>query len=136
VHISRTRSIPRPVHPQLCCSYNSAAELLEDGSTKERYVDDEKECAFSELKQKICGAPLLQLPDMGQELTLQTDASTQSIGAVLLQETDQGLLPIEYASRTLREPQKRYPTGELECLAVACATKKFEEYLYGKPFTQ
>lgn len=108
---------------------------LKKGCPRNITWNDEKERAFAELKKKISNAPILHLPDLEQELVLQTDASTQGLGAVLLQDTDQGLLPIAYASRALRGPETRYSTCELECLAIVWATKKFEKYLYGTPFT-
>jgi hypothetical protein len=65
-----------------------------------------------------------------------TDASNEAIGAVLSQEGPTGKdLPIAYASRTLNNPEKNYPTIEKELLAIACGCKHFRQYLYGRRFT-
>ncbi|KAK7492126.1 hypothetical protein BaRGS_00016600, partial [Batillaria attramentaria] len=38
------------------------------------------------------------------------------------------------ASRKLSDTEQRYATVEKECLAAIWGIKKFERYLYGKPF--
>ena len=40
--------------------------------------------------------------------------------------------PISYASRALSEAEKNYAQIEKELLAIVLATRKFQQYIYGK----
>jgi hypothetical protein len=93
-----------------------------------------EEQAFKILKSALSKAPILQLPDLGKEFTLRTDASEIGVGSVLLQRYGDELFPVAYASKKLNRSQIQYTVMEKECLAVVWAVKKFEPYLYGKPF--
>lgn len=66
---------------------------------------------------------------------LQTDASSESLGAVLMQKYGQTLHPVAYASRKLLPRESIYSTIKHECLALIWATKKFHMYLHGKLFS-
>lgn len=65
---------------------------------------------------------------------LRTDASSTSLGAVLLQRHDGVLHPVAYASRKLLPREARYSTIEREGLALVWAIQKFHVFLYGKRF--
>ena len=65
---------------------------------------------------------------------LRTDASDVGLGAVLMQEFDDGLFPVAYASKKLLPREQAYSTMEKECLAIVWAVRKFMVYLYGNPF--
>src|SRR6266540_2593079 len=67
---------------------------------------------------------------------LYTDASDIRLGAVLMQEDDQGKdRVICYEAKTLLPAEKNYPTTEKECLAVMWAMQKFKHFLEGgQPF--
>ena len=84
--------------------------------------------AFEKLKQLITNAPTLRLfdPDLG--ITLTADASSHSLGAVMLQENG----PVEYAARSLSDVQKRYAQIEKELLAVLFACQRFHSYVYNR----
>ena len=74
--------------------------------------------AFDEIKKRLTNAPVLACPDWTRTFTLQTDASTEGLGAVLTQEDEEGEHVIAYASRTLNKAEKNYSVTKLECLAV------------------
>ncbi|KAF8774583.1 Retrovirus-related Pol polyprotein like [Argiope bruennichi] len=65
----------------------------------------------------------------------ETDAFYSELGAVLSQEQNGKRRVIEYASRTLKDAEKRYHSNELECTAVHWAlTETFRLYLLGHKF--
>lgn len=80
-------------------------------------IEATEEEIFQRIKKALISAPVLACPDFNRPFILQTDASTQSLGAVLTQNLDGGEHVIVYASRTLKA-EKNYSTTELECLAV------------------
>ena len=89
--------------------------------------------AFSELKDKLTHAPILSFPQFTPDappFSLQTDASTVGLGAVL----EQGGHVIAYVSCALTQSEKQYSTIQKECLAVVYAMKQFRHYLLGRPF--
>ncbi|GJU40711.1 putative reverse transcriptase domain-containing protein [Tanacetum coccineum] len=46
---------------------------------------DKQEAAFQLLKQKLCGAPILALPEGSEDFITYCDASKKGLGAVLMQ---------------------------------------------------
>jgi len=54
----------------------------------------EHQAAFDRLKQALCEAPVLQVPDFREEFVLVTDASELAVSAVLNQRLRDGLAPI------------------------------------------
>ena len=99
---------------------------------------DEAERAFYKLREALMGEPVLQLVKPDFPFILQTDASDQGLGAVLLQARSDNpteVAPVKYASRRLRPAERNYSVIEREALAVYWAIKKFEVHLYGRHFT-
>jgi len=86
--------------------------------------------AFDELRQRLCTAPILTLPDGIEDMVVYCDASHQGLGAVLMQ---RGKV-IAYASRQLKTHEVNYPTHDLELGAVVFALKIWRHYLYGVKF--
>ncbi|KAI3695411.1 hypothetical protein L1987_78408 [Smallanthus sonchifolius] len=86
-----------------------------------------QEEAFQTLKQKLCNAPILTLPDGNDDLVVYCDASNQGLGCVLMQ---RGKV-IAYASRQLKIHEKNYTTHDLELGAVVFALKIWRHYHYG-----
>ena len=90
--------------------------------------------AFQQLKSILTSDLLLGLPDENLPFKLQTDASTDGIGAVLLQMTSNGDRPLAYMSKKLTTTQKKWPTIEQECYAIVEAIDKWDKYLRGHEF--
>ncbi|GJV75460.1 reverse transcriptase domain-containing protein [Tanacetum coccineum] len=83
--------------------------------------------AFRILKEKLCNAPVLALPDGPDDFVVYCDASKQGFGCVLMQ---RGKV-IAYASRQLKKHEKNYTTHDLELGAVVFAFKIWRHYPYG-----
>ncbi|GJT73920.1 putative reverse transcriptase domain-containing protein [Tanacetum coccineum] len=83
---------------------------------------DKKDEAFHILKEKLCNAPVLALPDGPDDFVVYCYASKQGFGCVLMQ---QGKV-IAYASRQLKTHEKNYTTHNLELGAVVFALKNLE----------
>jgi hypothetical protein len=78
---------------------------------------------------------LLQYPDFTRPFVLITAASNDAIGTVLSQGPIGKDLPTAYASRTLINAERNYPTIKKELLAIIWSCKHFRQYLYGRNFT-
>ncbi|GJZ38755.1 putative reverse transcriptase domain-containing protein [Tanacetum coccineum] len=92
---------------------------------------DKQEAAFKLLKQKLCSAPILALPEGSEDFIAYCDASKKGLGAVLMQREK----VISYASRQLKIHEKNYTTHDLELGAVVFALKIWRHYLYGTKCT-
>ena len=67
--------------------------------------------------------PTLQAPILGRPLLLYLALNFQAIGALLVQEGDEGNeQPIYFVSRTLKDTETRYPKIEKACLVVIYAS--------------
>ncbi|GJS79908.1 reverse transcriptase domain-containing protein [Tanacetum coccineum] len=88
---------------------------------------EKQELAFQTLKDKLCNAPVLALPDGPEDFVVYYDASGIGLGCVLMQ---RGKV-IAYASRQLKIHEKNYTTHDLELGAVVFALKIWRHYLYG-----
>ncbi|GKA17424.1 putative reverse transcriptase domain-containing protein [Tanacetum coccineum] len=86
---------------------------------------DKQEAAFQLLKQKLCSAPILALPEGSEDFIAYCDASKKGLGAVLMQREK----VISYASRQLKIHEKNYTTHDLELGAVVFALKIWRHYL-------
>lgn len=92
--------------------------------------------SFNKLKEQLAEEIKLYLPDYEKKFTLETDASDTGIGAVLLQETEDGrIMPIRWASRKLNKAEKNYGITEKELLAVVWGITHFEYQLRGRKFS-
>nr|GFA60663.1 retrotransposon protein, putative, Ty3-gypsy subclass [Tanacetum cinerariifolium] len=80
---------------------------------KYKWGKEEKE-AFQTLKQKLCSAPILALPEGTEDFVVYCDASLKVYGAVLMQREK----VIAYASRQLKVHEENCTTHDLELGAV------------------
>ena len=93
-------------------------------------------CNDAFLKQKLTEAPVLAYPSFNEPFILETDASSQGLGAILCQHVGQGTPhPVAYASRSLSKAELNYSITELKTLAVVWAITHFHAYLYGNEVT-
>ena len=116
-------------------------DLLEGEASKlkseELELTPEALQAFEDLKKKCMTAPVLVFADFQKPFRLETDASGEGLGTVLLQESDDGHYHlVAFASRELKGGEPKYHSSKLEFLALKWAvTEQFREYLQYQPFT-
>jgi hypothetical protein len=92
--------------------------------------------AFEEMKAALTSSPVLGFPDFTREFILDTDASFNTIGAVLSQKEDEGYEKvIAYGSHAMNSHEKGYCITRKELLAIYYFCQHFNHYLYGKRFT-
>ena len=77
--------------------------------------------------------PILKLPGHSKPFILRTNASNCGLGAALMQQHDERLYPVAYASKKLAPAETKYSTLEKECLGIVWGITKFRLYLAGKP---
>nr|GEX70677.1 putative reverse transcriptase domain-containing protein [Tanacetum cinerariifolium] len=87
---------------------------------------EKEETTFQLIKQKLCSAPILDLPKGSENFIIYWDASHKGLGAVLMQNEK----VIAYASRQMKIYKKNYTTHDLELGAVVFALKMRRHYLY------
>ncbi|GJV93772.1 reverse transcriptase domain-containing protein [Tanacetum coccineum] len=89
-----------------------AKSLTELTQKNKKYIwGEDQESAFQLLKQKLCEAPILALPEGNDDFVVYCDASHQGLGAVLMQRGESLLhsIPTDSTSR-----RKNYTTHDLE----------------------
>ena len=89
--------------------------------------DAECSLAFEDVKQALCSAPVLVLPDPELPYEVITDACGMGVGCALLQEGR----AVAYEGRKLTDAETRYTTKEQEMLGVVYALTKWRCYLEG-----
>ncbi|GKE11125.1 putative reverse transcriptase domain-containing protein [Tanacetum coccineum] len=95
--------------------------------TEIRQFLEKEENAFQLLKQKLCSASILALPEGSENFVVYCDASHKGLGAVLMPNEK----VIAYAFRQLKIHKKNYTTHDLELGAVVITLKTWRHYLYG-----
>ena len=119
--------------------YSSKAKMLEGlcGSNNKKLVWTPKcETAFEEMKEALTSTPVLGFPNLKKEFILDTDASFDTIGAVLSQRDENGQEKvIAYGSHTMSSHEIGYCITRKELLAIYYFCQHFNHYLYGKRFT-
>ncbi|KAD7477927.1 hypothetical protein E3N88_01063 [Mikania micrantha] len=106
---------------------NSCTFNLTNSKNKRFEWGEKQSKAFEILKDKLCSAPILSLPEGTNDFVVYSDASHQGMGCVLMQ----GNKVIAYSSRQLKVHEKNYTTHDLELGAVVFALKIWRHYLYG-----
>ncbi|GJY76726.1 integrase, catalytic region, zinc finger, CCHC-type containing protein [Tanacetum coccineum] len=99
--------------------------LTELTQKNQKYIlGEDQESAFQLLKQKLCEAPILALPEGNDDFVVYCNKSHQGLGAVLMQREK----VIAYASRQLKPHKENYTTHDLELGAVVFALKIWRHY--------
>ncbi|GJU65994.1 hypothetical protein Tco_0743613 [Tanacetum coccineum] len=80
---------------------------------------NKQEAAFQLLKEKLCSAPILALPEGAKNFVIYCDVSHKGLGALLMENEK----VIAYASRQLKIHEKNYMTHDLELGAVVFTIK-------------
>jgi transposase InsO family protein len=111
------------------------SDLIKNQAPNHVVWGDKQEQAFSQIKDKLSSEPILKLPDLQKDFTVQTDASETGIGACLLQEYEGKNHPVMYASKKLLDREQNYAVAEREALAIVWGINKFHRFLYGRHFT-
>jgi hypothetical protein len=101
-------------------------ELLEKGMTFE--WTPRRGASFQELKKRLTIAPVLMMPNVERPFSIYYDAFGQGLGCVLMQDVH----VVAYASRKLRKHEEKYPTHDLELVAIVHALKIWRHYIIGK----
>ncbi|GKD02558.1 reverse transcriptase domain-containing protein [Tanacetum coccineum] len=108
-----------------------AKSLTELTQKNKKYIrGEDQESAFQLLKQKLCEALILTLPEGNDDFVVYCDASHQGLRVALMQREK----VIAYASRQLKPNEENYTTHDLELGAIVFALKIWRHYLYGTKY--
>jgi len=81
--------------------------------------------AFDTLKQAMSSFPVLAIPDFTKPFAIETDASNNGVGAVLLQQGH----PLAFISKPLGPRTQGLSTYEKEYMAILLAVEQWRSYL-------
>ena len=96
---------------------------------------EKEEYEFCDIKSALCANCLLYVPDLRRPFEVHCDASGDGLGAVLYQRGDEGKLhPVEYASRSLSDAEKKWSTRDLEALSIVWSITRWRQYLLFRDF--
>jgi len=90
------------------------SQVTKGGAKAKFFWSKSQQKAFIELKDRLCTAPVLVLPDLQQPFEVETDASYYAIGAVLTQHGH----PVAYHNETLSDTVQKYPTYDKDMYSI------------------
>lgn len=91
----------------------------------------EADDAFNRLKEALCKAPVLALPDFSAPFIIEIDASGAGMGAILSQHHH----PLAFFSKPLCSKLLRASAYVRELAAITAEVKKWRQYLLGHHFS-
>ena len=94
----------------------------------------EQKASFESLKQSMVEVGTLAYFDKSASTKVVADTSPVGLGAVLMQNQNGAWVPICYASRSLKNCERRYSQTEKEALALVWACERYHAYIYGMRF--
>ncbi|KAD5507846.1 hypothetical protein E3N88_15549 [Mikania micrantha] len=116
---------------QALCHYGLIARPLTTLTKKDGFKwTQEATLAFNRLKQALITAPVLRLPDFSAPFVVECDASSEGVGAILIQEDR----PLAYFSKALSFNNRLKSAYDRELLALVLAVQKWNHYLMGRHF--
>lgn len=86
---------------------------------------------FQNLVNILSSEPVLAIYDPKLPVTVQTDASKDGLGCVMIQ----GGHPVAFVSRTLTTSEQKWAQIEKELLVIVFACQRFHYLLYGREFS-
>ncbi|CAF4667190.1 unnamed protein product, partial [Rotaria sp. Silwood2] len=126
------------IHPSPHNINENLSQLQELNKRKDKKtiikLSNEEIEAFEQLKHYLTTDLVLRLPNNKFPFKIQTDASDEGIGAVLLQIYPDGDRPIAFLSKKFTQAQRKWSPMEQECYAFICALDKWHNYLSGIKF--
>lgn len=116
--------------PHLSAEATNLRELLKRSESQDKKWcwESSHQNTFETLKKLVTEAPVLAYYDTNRPITIQCDASSMGLGAVLLQENR----PVAFASRTLSSAEKNYVQMEKEALSILFGCRRFDQYVNGR----
>ena len=104
------------------------SQVTKGGARAKFFWSEPQQKAFKELRNRLCSAPVLTLPDLQQPFEIETDASDYAIGEIL---TQQGH-PVAYHSDTLFDTVRKYPNYDKEMYSIVKDCRQWKHYIFGK----
>lgn len=112
---------------------NCFTELLKKNMPERIKWEQKHSDALEEIKRVLMNKPVLVAPDHNKDYIMQTDATQNSVAAVLSQLDDNGQeRVVAYASRRLLPRERNYSVMEKECLGILFGVQKWNTWVYGK----
>lgn len=118
-----------PIISALCWTSDNSRQLLK--RDVEFVWQTAQQIAFDRLKELCTHPPVLKYFDPTKPVVIFCDASSNGLGAVLLQD-DQ---PIAFSSRSLADVEMRYVQIEKETLSIVHTSTNFHNYIFGTHVT-
>jgi ribonuclease HI len=113
--------------PGLAAVTSTFAPLLKKGASFHWSTECQK--AFEKVQNIMTKLSTVCAPISGKPLRLYLASNSQAIGALIAQESDNGVeQPIYYVSRTLKDAESRYSGAERSCLALIYASQRLRHY--------